>query len=487
MTNLPSNTAEILRAAGLKVVEHDGWKTRGHGNFNPVGVLCHHTATGTNSSVSNVINLLIKGRPDLQGPIANIGLDRDGRVHLVAARMAYHAGKAKKSGTMAANSNGNRVYIGIEAMNSGTGEKWNKEMYDAYVLLCAVLSVKITGNSAETVRGHKETSVTGKIDPFGPTPYEGSFDMNKFRSRVAAKMKELKSGKVDVPSPAKPKVTSHKRWATKVTGVYETINGKKIRNLAPGESFMVIDGSGSGKKGWIQTTHGNWVNGNHTTTKKPGTKPTLKVMTWNVQDTGDHAKDVEALKNLLTKHKPDVVMLQEAYRLDLAATPGYKYIYHATKGYPANSENRAQAVLVRDGVSVKERGALEMALNWIGPKMGIKKQPRVHRYVTVNKDNQNWRVATFHVPFGAKPVEETRNAAVDWLQKMGLLGPAIAVGDWNSLRNELQAKVAKPAGATADGGGYDRAVFKGCKKVKGENFGKQGRSDHDAKMWTFSL
>lgn len=221
------------------------------------------------------------------------------------------------------------------------------------------------------------------------------------------------------------------------------------------------------------------------TAPKPAPKPTLSVMTWNVENKRDEDADVAALRALLAKEKPDVVCLQEAYRLDLDGIPGYRDVYHASKGYPMNSENRAQAILVRDGISVKRKVPIVMRLPWIGPKMGVRHDPRVHRYVTVNKDRKNWRVSTWHVPFGAKPVEETRKAAIAWLRQMGALGPAIAVGDWNSLADGLWGKVGRPAGADVDGGRLDKAVFKRCRKVKGENHGKLGRSDHPAKVWTF--
>lgn len=501
MARLPKNLATTLRKHGLKVTSLPGWSTRGHNRrFVPAGVLCHHTASSSDGLAGT--NVLRAGRSDLPGPIANLGLSRSGRVYLVAAGHAYHAGTAKSSGTMAAG-NGNEIYIGIEAMNRGTGEKWNKKQYDAYVLLCAVLSVEVTGNSHNTVRAHKETSVTGKIDPFGPTPYERSFDMGKFRSRVAAKMKALKGGAK--PAPSKPAAYdkmdprsyfggvkgAHVSWLMGrlithgITHANDKTLSTKTTQWGP-TAVAAVAAFQAKHKGWAVSG----VPGPMTLAAlakdpaKPKTK-TLSVMTWNVEDKNDGEADVKALAKLLAEHKPDVVCIQEGYDLYLGGIPGYREVYHASKGYPRNSENRGQAILVRDGVAVKVKRPIEMALSWRGPKMGVKKQPRVHRYVTVNKDKTNWRVSTWHVPFGTKPVEETRKAAISWLKKMGALGPAVAVGDWNALANGLPAKVAKPAHAVADGGGLDRAVFRGCKKVKGENFGKQGRSDHNAKMWTF--
>lgn len=186
VSRLPDNLPQTLRNYGLKVVEVPGWRTRGRpastGGFDPVGVLCHHTATTKRISVAAVLRLLIKGRSDLPGPLCQISLGRDGTVYIVAAGRANHAGKAKASGTVAGG-DGNTLYIGIEAQNDGVGEAWPAVQYAAYVLLCAVLSVEVTHNTANTVRGHKETSLTGKVDP--------KFDMDEFRNKVAVKIGEI--------------------------------------------------------------------------------------------------------------------------------------------------------------------------------------------------------------------------------------------------------------------------------------------------------
>lgn len=179
-----TNLADVLRAEGLKVEEVYGWKTRGRpksaGGFDPVGVACHHTATYKGTPDRNVVQLLVNGRPDLPGPLCQLGLGRDGTVYVIAAGRGNHAGSAKSSGTVAAG-DGNSLYIGIEAFNDGRGEPWPQVQYDAYVKLCAVLCLKVTGNSVNTVRGHKEISLTGKIDP--------TFDMDRFRTAVAAMTK----------------------------------------------------------------------------------------------------------------------------------------------------------------------------------------------------------------------------------------------------------------------------------------------------------
>jgi hypothetical protein len=200
VTTLPHDLPARLRRHGLTVREVPGWKTRGRpastGGFAPVGVLCHHTATGRNWTDAAVVNLLVRGRPDLPGPLSQLGLDRAGTVHIVAAGRCNHADDARASGTVAAG-DGNRLYIGIEAFNDGRGEPYPAAQYAAYVRLCAALSVEVTGNSVQTVRGHKETSTSGKPDPL--------FDMDAFRAAVAADMKKLTASTV----PEEPPVTGN--------------------------------------------------------------------------------------------------------------------------------------------------------------------------------------------------------------------------------------------------------------------------------------
>lgn len=193
---LPLNTPQILRSHGLKVVEVPGWQTRfrpaSTGGFDPAGVLCHHTATGPKTSVAAVLRLLVEGRSDLPGPLCTFGLGRDGTVYIVSRGRSNHAGAAKASGTMAAG-DGNTIYYGIEAFNDGIGEPWAALQYSAYAKLCAVLCVEFTGNSNKTVRAHKETSITGKIDP--------TFNMDTFRLKVQDYIEEIKADDKPVAPP----------------------------------------------------------------------------------------------------------------------------------------------------------------------------------------------------------------------------------------------------------------------------------------------
>jgi N-acetyl-anhydromuramyl-L-alanine amidase AmpD len=173
---------EVLKNAGLKVAEQPGWRTRGHGDVGAIsGVMCHHTAGPLTGNMPS-LNVVTEGRSDLLGPLAQLCLGRDGRFYVVAAGATYHAGKGNWQGV----TTGNTSFIGIEAENTGltTGpnaDPWPEVQLDAYRRGVAAILNRI-GTDALMCCGHKEYAlpVGRKTDP--------SFDMNNFRSQVAAIM-----------------------------------------------------------------------------------------------------------------------------------------------------------------------------------------------------------------------------------------------------------------------------------------------------------
>lgn len=176
-----ADLATAVRKSGLHVVELDGWRTRTRpastGGFSPRGVLCHHTASSRNDR-EYAVWMATVGRSDLPAPLCQLALDRNGTVYICAAGRANHAGDARSSGPMPGG-DGNSMYVGIEAMNTGS-EGWTGTQRDAYVRLCAALCNHY-GWPATHVRGHRETSLTGKVDP-------GGLDLDKFRADVARQM-----------------------------------------------------------------------------------------------------------------------------------------------------------------------------------------------------------------------------------------------------------------------------------------------------------
>ncbi len=299
----------------------------------------------------------------------------------------------------------------------------------------------------------------------------------------------------EILAPPPPPVTTHTRWAIRETGVHETPGGTLIRKIPAGYSFQVIDGSGSGMDGWVQTSAGNWVLSKDTTTRDPALPSVLKVLSWNVKTNRSWTGAVlPELLPVLETHKPDVVALQECYDApDLAGmVPGYTYRYQGY-GYPPKTpgyieERSEQIILVRDGVEVKISAALEMVETWKGPNLGLMHDPRVHRRVTVFKDGINWRVIDNHTPptisggFNNDAVAESNAAMLNCLKTFDADEPVIIVGDWNQSNSAVVTRVGAPGGAVVDGGGIDLAVFRDCRKTSSANLGNFG-SDHPIKLW----
>jgi hypothetical protein len=187
-----TDLANAARKSGLRVVELPGWKARGRpastGGFDPMGVLCHHTA-GASNSRDYVEWMAYTGRPSegLPAPLCQLALDRQGTVYVCAAGRSNHAGTSGGSGPIP-RGDGNALLVGIEAMNTGS-EGWTATQYDAYVRLAAALCLHY-GWPASHVRAHKETSVTGKVDPSGATPHGPAFDMDRFRADVARLLRD---------------------------------------------------------------------------------------------------------------------------------------------------------------------------------------------------------------------------------------------------------------------------------------------------------
>jgi len=173
---------EVLEAAGLKVAEIPGWRDRARGEMGNVrGVICHHTGGPRRGNMPS-LNVVIDGRSDLAGPLAQLCLGRDGTFFVVSAGRCNHAGAGKWRGI----TSGNSSFIGIEAENTGAtrgsnAEPWPDVQMDAYRRGVAAILKKL-GADPIMCAGHREWALPKgrKDDP--------TFDMDEFRAQVGAIM-----------------------------------------------------------------------------------------------------------------------------------------------------------------------------------------------------------------------------------------------------------------------------------------------------------
>lgn len=195
MTSTPmtaDRTLAMLRAEGLTVREHAGWKTHNRDGatgkpFGPViGVLIHHTAGRDDRE------LCFNGRPDLPGPLCHAWLGKTDGLWMLGNGRTNHAGSVDGDVVRAliletsplpvddeADTDGNDCLYGLEIENRGNGtDPYPAGQYDQAVRWAAAIC-RAHGWSEKSVAGHKEVQ-PGKVDP--------SFDMNVFRAAVAARL-----------------------------------------------------------------------------------------------------------------------------------------------------------------------------------------------------------------------------------------------------------------------------------------------------------
>jgi peptidoglycan hydrolase-like protein with peptidoglycan-binding domain len=194
---------DVLRAAGLKVALETGWENRGRGDVGQIlGIICHHTG-GAGPEKGNMPSLgtLKNGRgaspglAALPGPLAQLGLGRDGTYIVIAAGRAIHAGAGIFKGVVT----GNSSFIGIEAENTGkpSDTPWPVVQLDAYHRGVAAILTDL-GKDSTFCCGHKEYALPKgrKDDP--------SLDMESFRSSVAAIMKGTAPALTLIPAAEPP-------------------------------------------------------------------------------------------------------------------------------------------------------------------------------------------------------------------------------------------------------------------------------------------
>ncbi|HEX6684546.1 MAG TPA: N-acetylmuramoyl-L-alanine amidase, partial [Candidatus Limnocylindrales bacterium] len=241
--------ADVLRAAGVPVVEVGGWQTRMRsGSFEPFGVLWHHTAaTSSASNPAPALNVCVNGRSDLAGPLCHALVDYNGVFHVISAGRANHAGESGGSGPIPAG-DGNAMLIGWEIDYNGVSQAMTAAQYNNSVKATAAV-LKRLGRDASYARGHRETSVTGKIDP-------SFIDLNAMRSDVANAMRG--------------RGTTTVGWYRNSDSSFHLRNGLSGGDshyafvLGPANSGDIVpvtgdwDGTGTTTAGWYRPSDSSW-------------------------------------------------------------------------------------------------------------------------------------------------------------------------------------------------------------------------------------
>jgi hypothetical protein len=187
---------DVLRPElGDRLKTLPGWQESGHGDFNDIrGVIVHHTGNSSETAQS-----IRNGRPDLEGPLANLHIAPDGTVTIVAVGVCWHAGVG--SYPWLPTDNANWHMIGIECAwpdirpdgSYDPGQRWPDAQIIAMRDTCTALIARLNFDASRVI-GHKEWAgaAQGKWDP-------GNISMDWFRGEIT---KDL-AGRFD-PKPTVP-------------------------------------------------------------------------------------------------------------------------------------------------------------------------------------------------------------------------------------------------------------------------------------------
>ena len=193
-----TDLADVARRAGLDVVEDAGWQTRarGSGGYDgnrPWCVMWHHTASSSSWDGQRDADYIARGDPD--APLANLYVNRAGRVWVLAAGATNTNGKG---GPLAGLSRGtvpadqmNTHAIGVELGNNGVGEAWPRAQVDAMFTLSNACAAAY-GLAPSDCAGHVHWT-TRKIDPATAGAVQGPWRPRAINSSGSWSLEDLRA------------------------------------------------------------------------------------------------------------------------------------------------------------------------------------------------------------------------------------------------------------------------------------------------------
>lgn len=210
----------------------------------------------------------------------------------------------------------------------------------------------------------------------------------------------------------------------------------------------------------------------------------ITLVSWNIYTHHSIADVHLQLGEVTHAHNPDVIVLYEASHMyGHLSGLGYKVSQLKPKANPQIHKkgdvwsSGETAILTRIGL--KRHGVFSMVMSkfWKGPHLGAPQDPRVYRWVRVEKDGVIWKIGGFHVPFGQSARSESVRAIRKWFRKTLSKRPVVALGDYNMGQKEVQSRIGSKVGAKTAGQGIDLVEYESCRLISASNLGKRG-SDH---------
>lgn len=165
-----TDLADVLRRAGQRVVELDGWRTRarssgGYSDGGPWVIMLHHTASaGDGASDAQYCTF-----SDSDRPLTNLVLGRDATWYVCAAGSTNTNGKGGPytlaDGRVVAADQMNLRAIGIEMSNNGVGMPYPAVQINAMFAGIIALAAAYLAGRVDLVCQHVDWAPGRKIDP----------------------------------------------------------------------------------------------------------------------------------------------------------------------------------------------------------------------------------------------------------------------------------------------------------------------------------
>jgi hypothetical protein len=178
VTGYLTDLADVLRRAGLAVVEYPDWQSRanksgGYGEGRPWGVMWHHDAASEGASDQARADYEAVNSPE--APVANLHVMRSGEVWVLAAGRTNTNGKGAgvtwSKGAVPTDSM-NSYAVGMELSNTGVGQTYPQAQIDAAIAASNAVNAAY-GNLPIDVATHYQWAPNRKIDPAQAAAVEG--------------------------------------------------------------------------------------------------------------------------------------------------------------------------------------------------------------------------------------------------------------------------------------------------------------------------
>lgn len=218
---------------------------------------------------------------------------------------------------------------------------------------------------------------------------------------------------------------------------------------------------------------------------RPTLFQTLRVLLWNAYVGNAPAEVIQKLNALALAHLPEVIVLNEATRVQGDLVLEHYRTFHEANPPRRRSKLRPEAadtaVLVRKDITVRKHRVKRMTRTWLVLRYRKRHEPRLYHLLWLEKNGQVWKVGAGHLPTGGMrsrsngpAVRESVAFIRSWMRVARTRRPSLFIADMNLTEDELPIP--------SEGHSIDRVAHNRNCTVTARKLAKYG-SDHNAVLF----